>query len=110
MANGATARIKKREALWRRVVAGHGRSGMSVRAYCAKHGVKEPVFYWWRAELARRDAIKPLEAFVPVVVQPTASGQVEGITIELRGGRVLRLPAMPVSQVVELVRVIEGMA
>ena len=61
-----------------------------------KHGVKEPVFYWWRAELARRDATKPLEAFVPVVVQPATSGHVEGIMIELRGGRVLRLPAMPV--------------
>ncbi len=33
---------------------------------------------------------------------------VEGMAIELRGGRVLRLPSMPVGQVVELVRAIEA--
>jgi hypothetical protein len=38
------------------LVSGHAKSGMSIRAYCAKMRVKEPAFYWWRAELARRDA------------------------------------------------------
>jgi len=107
MARGV-ARIKKREALWRRVVRGHARSGMSIRAYCAKSGVKEPAFYWWRSELARRDAAKRVEAFVPVAVRPGASGHVDGMTIELVGGRVLRLPSMPMGQVVELVRAIEA--
>lgn len=102
-------RIKTREATWRRVVAGHAGSGMSIRAYCTKCRVKEPAFYWWRAELARRDAARPKAAFVPVVVRsPAATFQVEGITIELRGGRALRLPAMAVSQVAELVRTIEA--
>jgi hypothetical protein len=32
----------------------------------------------------------------------------EGVSIELRGGRVLRLPAMPAAHVAELVRLIEG--
>jgi hypothetical protein len=101
--------MNKREVLWRRVVAGHGKSGMPIRAYCAKRGVKEPAFYWWRSELARRDATKPADAFVPVVVHsPSALDRVEGITIELVGGRVLRLPPMPVGRVVELVRAIEA--
>ena len=81
---------------------------MSIRAYCAKHRVKEPAFYWWRAELARRDAAMPAAAFVPVVVKALAAREAEGISIELRGGRLLRLPAMPVGQVAELVRLIEG--
>ena len=72
--------------------------------------MKEPAFYWWRAELARRDAARSKAAFVPVVVKaPTVVG-VEGISIELRGGQVLRLPAMAVAQVAELVRAIEGAA
>ena len=50
----AAIRIKKREAMWRRVVRGHVGSGMSIRAYCAQNRVKEPAFYWWRSELARR--------------------------------------------------------
>ena len=104
----AKIRIKKREAMWRRVVAGHAGSGVSIRAYCAKMRVKEPAFYWWRAELARRDAAKPKAAFVPVVVKAPVVAGTEGISIELRGGRMLRLPAMAAAQVAELVRAIEG--
>jgi hypothetical protein len=100
--------IKKREVIWRRVVAGHAGSGLSIRAYCAKHRVKEPAFYWWRTELARRDAPKPKAAFVPVVVKAGAVAATDGVSIELRGGRVLRLPAMTVTQVAELVRLIDG--
>jgi len=101
-------RIKAREATWRRVVVGHTGSGMSIRSYCAKMRVKEPAFYWWRAELARRDAPKSKAAFVPVVVKAPAVAVTEGFSIELRGGRVLRLPAMAAAQVAELVRLIEG--
>jgi hypothetical protein len=83
---------------------------MSIRAYCAKNRVKEPAFYWWRAQLARRDAAKPKAAFVPVVVKAPAAMGTEGISIELRGGRMLRLPLMAMAQVAELVRAIEGAA
>lgn len=54
----AAVRIKKRDATWRRVVAGYAGSSMSIRAYCVKIRVKEPASYWWRAELARRDAVR----------------------------------------------------
>jgi len=104
----AAMRIKVREAMWRRVVRGHAGSGISIRAYCAKSQVKEPAFYWWRAELTRRDAAKPKAAFVPVVVKAPVVAGAEGISIELRGGRILRLPAMAVAQVAELVRAIEA--
>ena len=104
-----TVRDRKKEAFWRRHVRRRAAGGESVRAYCRGHGLKEPAFYWWRRELARRDAAQPAAAFVPVMLQsPAAAGQVEGVALELRGGRVLRLPAMGVSQVVELVRALEG--
>jgi len=109
MAGSSAARFKKREARWRRVVAGHAGSRMSIRAYCAEHGVKDPAFYWWRAELARRDAARSAAAFVPVVVEPAAPVLAEGMMIELRGGRMLRLPAsLTMEKVGELVRAIEG--
>src|ERR1700744_3156463 len=92
-------RIKAGEATWRGVLTGHAGSGMLIRAYCAKMRVKEPAFYWWRAELARRDAPKSKTAFVPVVLKAPEVTGAEGISIELRGGRVLRLPAMAVAQV-----------
>ena len=60
---------------------------MSVRAYCAKLGVRESAYYWWRAQLACRDRESPPvpAAFVPVEVvaeEPTrgvggADGQIE---------------------------------
>jgi hypothetical protein len=46
---------------------------MSVRAWCRKHALRESSFYWWRRQLARRDAEvfssvarNPTPAFVPV--------------------------------------------
>jgi len=39
---------------------------MSVRAWCRKHSLRESSFYWWRRQLARRDAHAP--ALVPVRV------------------------------------------
>jgi hypothetical protein len=100
----------KGESWWRRMVRGQAKSGMTIRAYCAQRRVKESAFYWWRRELARRDAAKPA-AFVAVRVHsPSALDRVDGMVLELRGGRMLRLGAMTVSQVVELARAMEGAA
>ena len=43
------------ERRWRRLLAGHARSGMTVRAYCRKARVPETAFYYWRGEVLRRD-------------------------------------------------------
>lgn len=110
MAHGAAVRDPKKERHWRKIVRGWG-EGESVREYCRKHGVDEASFYWWRRELARRDASQPRTAFVPVVIEPPgAVERVYGMVIELRGARVLRLPPMAVDQLVELVHAIEAMS
>ena len=46
----------RKESFWRRIIRGHGGSGMSIRAWCEEHGVSDVSFHWWRRELARRDA------------------------------------------------------
>ena len=50
------ARDSKKEAFWRQVIEGRAGSGLSVRAWCRRHRVRETSFYWWRRALARRDA------------------------------------------------------
>jgi hypothetical protein len=67
-----------KERFWRGIVGKHGGSGLSVRAYCRRLGLREHSFYCWRRELARRDgqaASRDREAkrastlFVPVRVR-----------------------------------------
>jgi transposase-like protein len=72
MARGA-GRDSKKELFWREIVRGHSRSGMSVRAWCRRHALTEPAFYWWRRELAGRDGQNSSVAFVPVRVADDAS-------------------------------------
>jgi transposase len=44
-----------KERYWRRLLRRWQRSGLTTRAFCAKQGVSEANFHWWRRELARRD-------------------------------------------------------
>jgi hypothetical protein len=91
MAGGTAVRVSSKEAKWRRVVEGQPGSGLSIRAYCAQRGLREQGFYWWRRELARRDADPPA-AFVPVTVMAEASSTPAGrVEIVLPGGRRIRV-------------------
>jgi transposase-like protein len=92
MAKMAAARDRKKEAGWRTHLGAQADSGLSVGAYCRQHGVQAHGFYWWRRELARRDAEQP-PAFVPVTVaaampEPAPASRVE---IVLPGDRQVRV-------------------
>jgi transposase-like protein len=108
MANGQ--RDSKREALWRGVLARQCGSGLSVRAFCRREKVSEPSFYAWRRVLRQRDQQRPRPAFVPLMVRDHQGDDGgEPITIDLRGGRVLRLPALiAAARLAELVHAIEA--
>jgi len=57
------------------MIRGQAGSALSVRAWCEKRDLREATFYWWRTELARRDAKEP--TFLPVQVtrdEPANSG------------------------------------
>lgn len=41
-----------KEKFWRRMVAGQGRSGLSIRAWCREHGVREATLHQWRHSTA----------------------------------------------------------
>ena len=107
-------RSLEKEEFWRLVIDEHATSGLPIRAFCQREGVAEASFYFWRKELARRDAEQPSPvtspAFVPVNVIQTAlrdhgdQDQVTGggtpvfgdqpsIEVTVPGGIVMRAPA-----------------
>jgi hypothetical protein len=114
MAN--TKRDATKEAFWRDAIGRQAKSGMSVREFCKRHGLSEPSFHERRRTYRQRDAVEVAAppAFVPVVVRedrPTETIPDADLVIELRGGRLLRLPgSMMAGRVAELVRALEAEA
>ena len=104
-------RDPKKEAFWRDAIRRQADSGLPVREFCPRHRLSEPSFYGCRRTFRERDARQPATppAFVPVVVRDEPRvGHDAGIVIELRGGRLLRLPgSMSAGRVAELVRALE---
>ena len=49
------SRDESKEQKWRRWIAQWQTSGLSVAAFCARHGLAAPSFYAWRRTLRRRD-------------------------------------------------------
>ena len=86
------ARDLQKEAAWRRRLGRQAESKQSVRAWCRKHRVTETAFYWWRRELARRDAEDSAASFVPVHVTEASAGDgAASMEIVLTDGRRVRL-------------------
>ncbi len=118
MAN--TMRDAGREAFWRRTLAGQEKSGLTVREFCRHEKLRESAFYFWRRTIrergpqhsgrTRRVAQRPHRkppAFVPLVFGNVPA--TTGITLELRGGRSLRLgESFPVDRLASLVLALEA--
>ncbi len=89
MAQGKS-RDPRKEQQWRRWIQQWQHSGLSVRAFCARHDLAEPSFYAWRRQLQQRQGAA---RFVPVRVvpdeEPAPAGSVE---VVLSGGRHVRVP------------------
>ena len=136
------AKVKEREGrgevYWRGVVRQQVASGLTVREFCRRGGLRESTFYFWRRELPRREAVhlsgvalaKPevqrgdaagrlaTAAFVPVSVTG-GDGHAEArqdtvevpgrIEIALSGGQLIRVTA-PVDRqaLADVVAVREG--
>jgi hypothetical protein len=99
--------------------------GLSVRAFCRREKLAESAFYFWRREIAQRDAAarapspdvrrRSPPGFLPVLVNDVSAGDGRdggdrgAITLELIGGRVLRLPvSISAERLAELVAALEA--
>jgi len=91
-------RDESKEVFWRKTLEQHRQSGLSIHEFCRREKLREPSFYSWRRELARRDAAhgastpgRRKTVFLPVRLAteaqpapPNPSGRIE---IELPGRR-----------------------
>ncbi len=100
------------EAYWRQMLDRQRQSGLSVRAYCVRERLLESTCRAWRRILQHRDLERQqrpataVPAFVPLVL----AGAPGRISIELRGGRLLHLPAsMPAEQLAALAGALEAL-
>jgi transposase-like protein len=91
MAHGKP-RDPRKEQHWRRLIQLWNNSGLTVRAFCARHHITQPSFYSWRRELQQRDAAT---AFVPIQVE--TNDQLARVTcnpiieVILAGGQCVRV-------------------
>ena len=102
------ARDERKERQWRRWISQWRASGLSVRAFCAQHGLATASFYHWRRVLERRATERP--AFVPVqVVADTPPPQASALELVLPDGRAIRVaPGFDAATLRRLVAVLEG--
>ena len=113
MAN--TQRDSAKERRWRDFVKRQAASGLSVRAFCQQEKLTESAFYAWRRTIAERDgergrSTKTPPAFLPAVMTSEPRRET-AITIELAGGRALRLPeSMSAERLADLVQALEARA
>ena len=85
---------KKGQEHWRPIVAAQARSGQSAAAFCRERGLWPSSFFRWKRIL---EGAKPVPGFVEVELGATAAGEAGaeakpgGVTVEVRGGRRLRV-------------------
>lgn len=104
----------ERMAFWRDHWEAWAASGVSQRAYCARHGLSLAAFGYWRNRIREAPAT-PAPTFVPVVIEPPAvpapvppSSVTAGVEIRLRGGRVIAIgPEFDGAVLARVIRVLE---
>jgi transposase-like protein len=78
---------KARREVWRELIAKQQQSGLSVRAFCQRHGTSEYSFYHWRKRLADELPMK----FALVETSPRAPAPVAAVEVVLISGERLRI-------------------
>jgi hypothetical protein len=104
------ARDEQKERQWRHRIDQWRTSGLSVRAFCARHGLATASFYNWRRVLQRRASVEQ-PAFVPVqVVTAAVPTEASALEVVLSDGRVVRVaPGFDVTTLRQLLAVLEGL-
>jgi transposase len=83
-----------KEKLWRATISRHQESGLPVRAFCQREGLKEGNFLRWRRELDRRDREKTPEQPKLATKEPTEL-RVSPVFLPVQVVDADRLPSRP---------------
>jgi transposase len=96
-----------KEQQWRHWIHQWQHSGLSVRAFCDRHGLAQPSFYAWRRTLQLRAAAA--SPFVPVHLLPDEPrAPAASLEVILAGGRCLRVsPGFDPATLRQLLAVLE---
>lgn len=100
--NHGPRRDAAKHRFWEGCIGRWRKSGLSVREFCRRESLSEPLFYSWRRELARREQCEPdprqlsrpkprRATFVPIEVVAPRFAPKAGIEIVLPHGRRLRV-------------------
>jgi|SRR5262245_3068494 len=102
------ARDERKERQWWHRIAQWRTSGLSVRDFCARHGLATPSFYAWRRRLQQRAADTP--AVVPVqVVADAVPARTSALEVVLADGRTVRVsPGFDAVTLRQLLAALEG--
>lgn len=114
MASSGVVGKVEREDFWREQVGAWqadveraqraGRALVTVREFCRRRGLREPSFYFWRRELARRE---PRAMFAPVTVRPPAT-TIAPIELEVGGVTLRVLPNFDEATLSRLIAVLRA--
>ena len=111
-----------KEKRWRGLLRQWQRSGLTGRDFCAEYGLKEPTFYAWRREIARRDqetraatppgsGTRATAAAPPTFVQVTVDAETTAtaaLEVVLGNGRRVQVaPGFDAALLRQLLRVLE---
>ena len=83
-----------KEKLWRGTIRRHQESGLSVRDFCEREGLKDGNFLRWRRELDRRDREKTPEHPKSATKEPTEP-RVSPVFLPVQVVDADRLPSRP---------------
>jgi transposase-like protein len=107
MAPGRT-RDEQKERQWRRWIAQWRTSGLSVRHFCARHGLATASFYAWRRRLQQRaidvPAVVPVQVVADAPLPPSSA-----LELVLADGRIVRVaPGFDAATLRQLLTALEG--
>jgi hypothetical protein len=104
MAHGRP-RDPRKQQQWQQWIHQWQASGLSVRAFCARHRLAEPRFYAWRRQLRQRLVADFLPVHVLAHAEPAAE---DGLEVVLAGGRRLCVrPGFDAATLRQLVTLLE---
>ncbi len=102
--------VSTRETYWRSQLALCESSGLTIAAYCRRHGISSVQYHWWKGELKRRDQSRTaITPFAEVRAPEAGFWETSSVEVALRGERCIVVrPGFDAGTLAEVVRVLEN--